>query len=251
MARAKRTDRAEARRRYRAEMADAEGTAEGIEGEAPSGAAPARPASKQMSSPPGRLGIGAAFRQSIHPINVRADLKALPKLATDKALCIPVAITVGSTVLVLATGATNFASALLYTYFIQSPAIGGVFLAGLPGPSRELAARRDHRAPLGPLLHGVIASGVLGAPSDAAVRDVVIAAFVLSPVLGGLFAAGAAWYRRFLQLSNPNRGRQAGSEARRQQRQRPVAHRSDQRPGRGRRRRTRHNAGQPSRRIPA
>ena len=33
-----------------------------------------------MSSPPGRIGIGAAFRQSIHPINVRADLKALPKL---------------------------------------------------------------------------------------------------------------------------------------------------------------------------
>ena len=78
MARAKRTDRAEARRRYRAEMADAEGAVEGTEGEAPSGAAPARPASKQVSSPPGRLGIGAAFRQSFHPINVRADLMALP-----------------------------------------------------------------------------------------------------------------------------------------------------------------------------
>jgi hypothetical protein len=193
-------------------MADAEGTAEDIEGEAPSGAAPARPASKQMSSPPGRLGIGAAFRQSIHPINVRADLKALPKLATDKALYIPVAITVGSTVLVLATGATNFASALLYTYFIQSPAIGGVFLAGFLAPRASWLLGVIIGLLSALCYTVVIASGVLGAPSDAAVRDVVIAAFVLSPVLGGLFAAGAAWYRRFLQLSNPNRGRQAAAK---------------------------------------
>ena len=58
VARAKRTDRAEARRRYRAEMADADGVEEGVEGESPSGAAPTRPATKQMSSPPGRIGIG-------------------------------------------------------------------------------------------------------------------------------------------------------------------------------------------------
>ncbi len=212
MARAKRTDRAEARRRYRAEMADADGTAEGIDGEAPSGAAPARPAGKQMSSPPGRLGIGAAFRQSIHPIDVRSDLKALPKLATDKALYIPVAITVGSTVLVLATGASNFASALLYTYFIQSPAIGGVFLAGFLAPRASWLLGVIIGLLSALCYTVVIASGVLGAPSDAAVRDVVIAAFVLSPVLGGLFAAGAAWYRRFLQLSNPNRGRQAAAK---------------------------------------
>ena len=43
-------------------------------------------------------------------------------------------------------------------------------------------------------------------------QDVIVAAFVLSPVLGGLFAAGAAWYRRFLQLSNPNRGRRAAAK---------------------------------------
>ena len=33
--------------------------------------------------------------------------------------------------------------------------------------------------------------------------------FLLSPIFGALFASGAAWYRRFLQLSNPNRGKRA------------------------------------------
>ena len=42
--------------------------------------------------------------------------------------------------------------------------------------------------------------------------------FLLSPIFGALFASGAAWYRRFLQLSNPNRGRRA-EEKKRQRRQ--------------------------------
>ncbi len=212
MARAKRTDRAEARRRYRAEMAGADGVEEDVEGESPSGAAPTRTATKPMSSPPGRLGIGAAFRQSIHPINVRADLQALPKLVTDKALYVPVAITVGSTALVLATGATNFASALLYTYFVQSPAIGGVFLAGFLAPRASWLLGVIVGLLSAICYTVIIFSGVLGAPSQAAMQDVIVAAFVLSPVLGGLFAAGAAWYRRFLQLSNPNRGRRAAAK---------------------------------------
>ncbi len=213
MARAKRTDRAEARRRYRAEMAGADGVDEGVEGETAastaSGAGRSRPATKQMSSPPGRLGIGAAFRQSIHPINVRADLMALPKLATDKALYVPVAITVGSTALVLVAGASNFVAALLYTYFIQSPAIGGVFLAGFLAPRASWLLGVIVGLLSAICYTVVILSGVLGTPSQAAMQDVIVAAFVLSPVLGGLFAAGAAWYRRFLQLSNPNRGRRA------------------------------------------
>ena len=83
MARAKRTDRAEARRRYRAEH----GGRRRRRGRRPTAKphrAPRRhdAASQQASSPPGRLGIGAAFRQSFQPIDVRADLAALPWLAT-------------------------------------------------------------------------------------------------------------------------------------------------------------------------
>jgi len=212
VARAKRTDRAEARRRYRAEMAEADGIEEGAEGESTSDAAPARPSTRQMSSPPGRLGIGAAFRQSIHPLDVRADLMALPQLVTHKALLIPAAITIGSTVLVLATGGTDFLSAILYTYFVQSPAIGGVFLAGFLAPRASwlLGVIIGLLSAIGYTV--IIFSGVLGSPSQAAMQDVIVAAFVLSPVMGGLFAAGAAWYRRFLQLSNPNRGRRAAAK---------------------------------------
>ena len=39
--------------------------------------------------------------------------------------------------------------------------------------------------------------------------EAVVAAFIYSPILGGFFAASAAWYRRFLALSSPNRNRRA------------------------------------------
>jgi hypothetical protein len=38
------------------------------------------------------------------------------------------------------------------------------------------------------------------------VSENVSAAFVVSPVSGILFGAAIAWYRRFLNLANPNRG---------------------------------------------
>jgi hypothetical protein len=218
VARAKRTDRAEARRRYRAEMAGTEGlddeavAAEGAPATA-SAAGRTRPSNARPATPTGRLGIGAAFRQSIHPIDVRADLKALPRLVLDKALWLPVLLTVGSTVLILVMGTESFLTALLYTYFVQSPAIGGVFLAGFLAPRASwllgvivgLFSAVGYSAIL---LSGIL-NGIVGAPTEAQARDVIISAFFLSPVMGGLFAAGAAWYRRFLQLSNPNRGRQA------------------------------------------
>ena len=219
MARAKRTDRAEARRRYRAEVAGADGLDE-EDADTESAAAPspapgrtrasvARPA----PSPTGRIGIAAAFRQSIRPLDVRGDLRALPGLVTNKALWIPVAITIASTVLVLATGASDFLTSMLYTYFVQSPAIGGVFIAGFLAPRASwlLGAIVGIFSAAGysAYLVSVMARGVAGAPTEAQARDVIISAFFLSPVMGGLFASGAAWYRRFLQLSNPNRGRQA------------------------------------------
>ncbi len=217
MARAKRTDRAEARRRYRAEMAGTEGfEEEGVDGEStPEGtpsAGRARPASKPASNPPGRLGIGAAFRQSIHPIDVRGDLTALPKLVTNKALWLPVLLTLGATILVLTTGTANFVTAMLYTYFVQSPAIGGVFLAGFLAPRASWLLGVIVGLVSAVCYSAIILSGTLGVASAAATQEVIVAAFFLSPVMGGLFAAGAAWYRRFLQLSNPNRGRQAAAK---------------------------------------
>ena len=226
MARAKRTDRAEARRRYRAEIAGTEGLdEEGAEAEGGPATAPVagrtRSSSAGVSSPPGRLGIAAAFRQSIHPVDARGDLRALPGLVTNKALWVPVLLTVASTVLVLVIGLNgpstlSSLAALLYTYFVQAPAIGGVFIAGFLAPRASwllgvvvgLVSAVCYSA----ILISSMASGGVGAPTEAQARDVIISAFFLSPVMGGLFAAGAAWYRRFLQLSNPNRGRQAAGK---------------------------------------
>jgi phosphate/sulfate permease len=50
--------------------------------------------------------------------------------------------------------------------------------------------------------------------SDAQRQSIITQALVISPVSGALYAAAAAWYKRFLNLSNPNRA------ARTQQQQR-------------------------------
>jgi hypothetical protein len=65
----------------------------------------------------------------------------------------------------------------------------------------------------------LILNGFVGvAPTEGTAsiaRDVVIAAFIMSPLVGAFFASAAAWYRRFLNLSNPNRGRRpAGAPGR-------------------------------------
>ncbi len=44
-------------------------------------------------------------------------------------------------------------------------------------------------------------------PTQDQALQVAASAFILSPVIGGFFAAGAAWYRRFLRLSAPVRTR--------------------------------------------
>lgn len=229
MARAKRTDRAAARRRYRSEQGlaplDTEAPLEPLEpldGPASSGQVDrARP----QQPPSARRSIGAAFREAFHPLDVRGDLRALPQLVRDKALWIPVILTITTSllfVIVRPEGRSDPASVItvfLYQYFLVTPAIGGVFIAGF------LAKRASWL--LGVLVGLVAATcysflilnGFIGVPPSAAptslVQDVIFASFLLSPVVGAFFAATAAWYRRFLYLSNPNRGRARADAARR------------------------------------
>jgi hypothetical protein len=97
VARAKRTDRAEARRRYRAQLA-AEGRDEEVDpaedGE-PAGASPVpnRPPQRRAAAPPPatpqRPGIGYAFRAAFRPANFREDLAALPGLLRHRSVCRP------------------------------------------------------------------------------------------------------------------------------------------------------------------
>lgn len=216
VARAKRTERAAARRRYRA--ATEPGAFETEEGAASPGAmdqvsTPARPSAALV-----RMGIGAALRASVHPFRPREDLAALPSLVTHKALWLPVLITIASTVAVVATGGQDTVTALLFAYFVQTPALGGVFLAGFLAPRASwlLGAIVGVIAAVGyvAVLTMVPSALAPAAPDSAVIGSVAISAFFLSPVMGALFASGAAWYRRFLSLTNPNRGRRAQPQKR-------------------------------------
>jgi hypothetical protein len=61
---------------------------------------------------------------------------------------------------------------------------------------------------------------------DSRRQEVIQQALILSPASGALYAAAAAWYKRFLNLANPNRGRQPPP---RRSNQRPLRSRSSQR----------------------
>ncbi len=214
MARAKSTARAAARRRYRA--AEDDGSAMDGTDDVPSTPGAARTAAHvgTGSAAPGRIGMRAAFTQAMRPLNVREDLAALPWIAThSKALWLPLLITVGSTIAAIAVGGTNVITTFLFAYFVQTPAIGGVFIAGFLAPRASWL--------LGVIVGLVAAacysfiglSGVIPVSPTGPATDVVISSFILSPILGGFFAAGAAWYRRFLALSNPNHGRRRQAQA--------------------------------------
>jgi hypothetical protein len=215
VARAKSTARAEARRRYRAEQAVADGTAleaEGLEAETTTKAAPGTPT--KPGTPAGRVGIGTAFRDSFRPIDLRGDLRALPDIAIhSKALWLPLLLTIGTTVAFYFTQGTDVITKFLFAYFIQTPAIGGVFIAGFLAPRAAwllgvivgLVSALCYSFLLFSLFSATLSAGGTGTSAV----DIATASLVLSPTIGALFAAAAAWYRRFLALSNPNRGRQA------------------------------------------
>ena len=222
MARAKRTQRAEARRRYRSEQGLTDQTADTeLDGPVTADPAAARPGAPDV---PARRGIANAFRSAFRPLDARSDLRALPQLVRDKALWVPVILTLVSTALFVVvrpevrSDPLGVLTVFLYQYFVVTPAIGGVFIAGF------LAKRASW---LYGVLVGLVAAacysflvlrGFIGtAPTPETqnvARDVVLASFLLSPVVGAFFASTAAWYRRFLYLSNPNRGRPRGAPQR-------------------------------------
>ena len=238
MARAKRTERAEARRRYRATLAtdplaeDADGTDESSatgsgQGARRSNASPTgKPAATGAQQ---RVGFMDAFRLSIRPVHVRQDLAALPWITIHtKAIWLPVLITIGATIATAATGANDMVTGLLFTYFVVFPAIGGVFIGGFLAPRASwlvgivigfVSAACYVALGLAGLLPAAGAPGGLSFADQFAANPTgaAVSAFIYSPIMGAFFAAAAAWYRRFLALSSPNRNRRA-SQA---QKQRP------------------------------
>ncbi len=225
MARAKRTDRTEARRRYRAELATAEPGDTVIRPNVL--AAPAKD-SASGTPPAARPGITAAFRGAMRPFDLKGDLRSLPIILRERGFLISVAVAVAaSAVFVLATNelgasldftlpdplagkamptATSI-SYLAVSLFVAPPPAAGGFLIGF------FAKRASW---LTGLIFGIVAaacySAIIASPAGRlltgqnSTSPFIIQAWVAGPVGASLFAAAAAWYRRFLDLANPNRG---------------------------------------------
>jgi hypothetical protein len=236
LARAKRTNRTDARRRHRAEQA-ATGVDPVVEtadtgaparrrGTAPSGTAPI------PTGPQRRGSISGAFKGAFRPLDLRGDLRALPKLLVHWSVLATIGITiVGTAVFILATndlgrsldfslsdpfagqsaGQATSLSYLVISLFVTPPPAAGAFIIGF------FAKRASW---LTGLVFGLVAaicySVLVMTPAGRLIigqnapEYYVIQAWLIGPIGAALFASAAAWYRRFLDLVNPNRGQRQG-----------------------------------------
>ncbi len=236
MARAKRTERAEARRRHRSiagavEVPDLE--IDEAEEERPTAAATPRgsrakrseagPTSRRVAAPP-RPGFMAGLRRAAAPADVLADIRALPAVAIhSKALWVPLAVIVAITALFFIPGVSaNPIVVLLGSLALQPPPMILPFFGGMLAPRGAwlvggIVALANAAAYS--LLFGVFTNSVqtgLGftyvMTTDQKV-GVVVNAIVTSVPFGILVGAFSGFYRRFLAMSSPSR--QAPAKAKR------------------------------------
>lgn len=217
MARAKQTDRAEARRRFRQSVSAEDAGEEGAESSPEldygerrpgSGRTAAKPARAEDRQPTGRVGFMGAFRLAYRRPEIREDLRALPNLLRTRGFLAAMGLIVVGAGVVLAfpnyTG-SRFAWELLV---FPGSALAPQLVAGFFAPRASYM--------LG-LIIGIVQGVVftifltqLGPrigtelPPDQ-IGSLLSVSFVSGPVSGALFAAAAAWYRRFLAFSGPRR----------------------------------------------
>jgi hypothetical protein len=227
VARAKRTNRAEARRRYRATLIDdPESMDEDLD--ADSGAIDDRPVpaarrDRATASSPGpaqRPSVVGALRGAFRPTDLRGDIAALPQLLRHRSFLIPLATIIVAAAAVTISGGTDAISRILAPYFLVAPPVAPVFIAGFIAPRASYL--------LGGLL-GFISQiayiAVLSSPAvQQAATGTVVApdyspgavggAFIVAVAFGAFYAAAAAWYKRFLALASPSRAARARATGR-------------------------------------
>ncbi len=212
MARAKKTDRANARRRARAAAAVTEADVSAADSGTASPGATTAPASPRPS-------VLGAFRDAYQPLHLRDDIRAIPWLVTrTNAIWLPVVLIVASTVWYLASAGSvaeiatsRYASlaGIAFSLLVAPPPIGSAFLAGV------LAPRMSYMAGFLVGMASLIAFSIVVAiaPSGAAsalppgLRESwIVWAISIGPVSGIAIGAFAGFYRRFLRRVNPNSG---------------------------------------------
>lgn len=248
MARAKHTDRTEARRRYRAEQAAvvaADEVGQPLDLDTPAKVL-AKPGAARSATGAGgaRPGLMTVFRASFTTLDLGGDLRALPQIVRHWALLVSIAASIVASIVFIAStnefgasldfslsdplagrsiSSVSNLSYLVISLFVAPPPAAGAFLIGF-------TAKRASW--LGGLLYGIVAAicyaAILLSPAGRLLTGsnepgvYITNAALLAPVGALLFASAAAWYRRFLNLANPNRGRRPPKSDSRQK-ARPAA----------------------------
>jgi hypothetical protein len=228
VARAKRTERAAARRRYRAATADVAATEgdDSIETPAvpaaalPRGYRDRRPASASgAATSTARPGFLGTLRIAGGTLDVPGDIRALPSLLVSRAAWAPALVILVTTVaLLIPSLASNQFVVLAGNVILQPPPMIIAFLAGM------LAARGAWlMGGLMSLLAGLAYVLVISINTDYLVtplgftylvpteQKIAYAQSVLvtAPLFGVAVGAFAGFYRRFLNLSSPQRQQQS------------------------------------------
>ena len=223
MARAKRTGRADARHRYRAAAMEAPDLDAAVEAPVvpaaalprerrdrrPSGLAPGAP-------PPPRKGFLPSLRAAAGPVDIRGDLRALPSVVLrSKAALIPGLVIVATTAAMLIPAtAANQLVVLAGNVILQPPPMIIAFLAGMLAPRAAwlMGGVSGLAAGVAYVLVVTVNTDVLMTPLGftyvvsteqklAYAQNVLITA----PVFGLAVGAFAGFYRRFLNMSAPQR----------------------------------------------
>lgn len=216
MARAKETARAEARRRYRQSMAPDDVTGEddvlddAEEAPAERPAAKATPARATPTRPPtGRVGFMDSFRLAYHAPNVREDIRTLPQTVRNRGFLAAIALVILGGVIwymypvyngslqawqLLVFPGSAFAPQLVAGFFAPRASYLLGLLIGLLQPIVYLVVDRSPRVQEAYLARGVTVPEIS--------VEQLLPVFLNTVLTGLLFAAMAAWYRRFLSLSS-------------------------------------------------
>jgi len=134
VARAKRTDRAEARRRYRASQAAEDATDDSsLDNAGVADGSPAR-SSTERTAPAARPGLLGAFSGSIRRPDLRADLGYLPELIRNKAVWAPSLLTIAAGAAVFVPGVLASPLSIVIPLFVLQAPMAGPFLAGIWAP---------------------------------------------------------------------------------------------------------------------
>jgi drug/metabolite transporter (DMT)-like permease len=266
VARAKRTERADARRRYRATFADplADGDLAPDEDQADTGTigsvGSSRPSSAGVSrtgiatgsgtatAPPPRPSLVAAFRSSFRPVDLSGDIRALPQILRHWSFFVPVVLS-GLAVALIPLAGLNPLTSAFFQYFSFTAPLGTSFIAGFFAPRASylvgiLAALASvgfqaiaySVGPFGGLFLD-FKDAANNPMTEAAAKELVLnQALTVGVPSAALFAAAAAWYRRFLNRANPNRARQRPGSPTGRRPDGKIAKKKEQRPMLARRR---------------